>query len=303
MLFIRKYPVSFCFQLLLKVICLCGIIHITNAKLNYQFVETKVLEFVENEYNLRHLSIISYDHDELEVKKMIYQFSSSRIVSNRGIRLSVHLYDHKSNTSDLYSDKKLHANVLALVSSSNTMHWQKYLEYMAKTEVRSSIILFVGILTQEKLETFKGMTDKLSKNSMFYIAYQPNTTSHEMMWYRMITIKGYTTSVMNQLHFNVNGGMDEIYDMKGLHIVSITLSWAPYFTLVDCIENKHCRSEGYLTDVMNNLGEMMNFTWESHGETNGNWGTTAISGPSNSSGVWGGVVGNVFNGTYQLSIR
>ena len=92
--------------------------------------------------------------------------------------------------------------------------------------------------------------------------------------------------------------------MQGLEIVSITLSWAPYFTLTNCKEDMtKCGGEGYLADVMDILGNMMNFQWQSHGEINENWGTTAISGPSNSSGVWGGVVGNVFNGTYQLSIR
>ena len=101
-----------------------------------------------------------------------------------------------------------------------------------------------------------------------------------------------------------NRKLVEEYNMQGTHIVSIALSWAPYFKLDGCNEfQKECKSEGYLADVMNALGEKMNFTWESHGEINNTWGTTAISGPSNSSGIWGGVVGNVFNGTYQLSIR
>ena len=42
----------------------------------------------------------------------------------------------------------------------------------------------------------------------------------------------------------------------------------------------------------------MNFTWESHQEVNNDWGLNQYQ-----SGGWGGVVGNVFNGTYQLSIR
>ena len=91
--------------------------------------------------------------------------------------------------------------------------------------------------------------------------------------------------------------------MQGLHIVSITLNWDPYFTLLDFTDNKYCRIEGQLTGVMNNLGEMINFTLESHGEMNENWGTNAISGQSNSNKVWGGIVRNVFNGTYLLSIR
>ena len=104
------------------------------------------------------------------------------------------------------------------------------------------------------------------------------------------------SSMLIQMHKNIS--------LQGFHLISTTLSWAPYFTIYGCNEfQMECNSEGYLADVMNVLGEKMNFTWESHGEVEQNWGTIAISGPSNSSGVWGGVVGDVFNGKYQLSIR
>ena len=125
-----------------------------------------------------------------------------------------------------------------------------------------------------------------------------------MTWYRVMTLNGHKFSIVNRVKFDENGRLIEKYDMKGSHIISVTLSWAPYFTLLDCSDDeKDCKSEGYLTDVMNILGNMMNFTWESHSEADRNWGTTVISGPSNSSGTWGGVVGHVFNGSYQLSIR
>ena len=92
--------------------------------------------------------------------------------------------------------------------------------------------------------------------------------------------------------------------MQGLRIVSLTLAWEPYFTL-DCAVNqyKNCKSGGYLADVMDILGSMLNFTWEAHAEQNANWGTKPISGPYNSSGVWGGVLGEVLKGNYQISLR
>ena len=71
----------------------------------------------------------------------------------------------------------------------------------------------------------------------------------------------------------------------------------------NCVEPTKCHSGGYLAEVMDILGSMMNFTWETHQESEGNWGTKPSFGPANSSGVWGGIVGSVFNGTYQLSIR
>lgn len=59
-----------------------------------------------------------------------------------------------------------------------------------------------------------------------------------------------------------------------------------------------CQSVGYLKNMMDSLGELLNFTWECHQEVNDNWGLI-----QNDMGGWDGVVGNIFNGTYQLSIR
>ena len=137
---------------------------------------------------------------------------------------------------------------------------------------------------------------------MFYIAY--HTDRLNILWYRVITLDGYEQSVINLLKFDSSGRIVEGYDMQGLHILSVTLTWDPYFTLYDCKKDQNkCSSKGYLTEIMNLLGDRMNFTWESHEEKHNNWGTTPISGPSNSSGTWGGVVGEIFKGNYQLSIR
>ena len=174
---------------------------------------------------------------------------------------------------------------------------------MTKLLVKSSVLLFVGDIDPQKWQLFVDMANNLSKNALFYVVFQ-DSSPKMMIWHRVITVRNKKSSVTNQIQIDSEGRLTETYDMQGLHIISITLSWAPYFTLLHCNEDKrNCQSEGYLTDVMNILGEMMNFTWESHGEIDGNWGTTSISGPSNSSGVWGGVVGHVFNGSYPLSIR
>ena len=139
---------------------------------------------------------------------------------------------------------------------------------------------------------------------MFYMAFYLKNANKRLLWHRVITLQGYSKAIINKLRFHPTGELVEEYDMHATHLVSITLSWAPYFTLYGCNKfQMECKSEGYLADVMNVLGEKMNFTWESHGEMENNWGTTAISGPSNSSGIWGGVVGGVFNGNYQMSIR
>ena len=85
---------------------------------------------------------------------------------------------------------------------------------------------------------------------------------------------------------------------------SSALSWEPYLSITNCADTgQECNSKGYLADVMDILGVMMNFTWESHAQREKDWGIIPISGPPNASGIWGGVIGDVFNGTYPLSVR
>jgi hypothetical protein len=274
----------------------------TEAKLDYHYTVKNILKFFQAEYNLDHLSFVSYDQDDKNVNKMIQQFISSEILSQDVISFCVHHPASIGNSSTFY-DTYLPKNVLAVASASKPQNWENYLEFMTKLQVKSSVLLFVGDMDSQQWQLFMDMSNNLFKNALFYVVFQ-DTSPKAMVWYRVITVKSYKTSVINPLQIDSGGRLTENYDMQGLHIISITLSWAPYFTLLDCNEDKqNCQSEGYLTDVMNILGEMMNFTWESHGEIEGNWGTTSISGPSNSSGVWGGVVGNVFNGSYPLSIR
>ena len=53
---------------------------------------------------------------------------------------------------------------------------------------------------------------------------------------------------------------------------------------------------------MDSASKIMNFTWESYADPNGNWGVAPISGPYNKSGVWGGVMGSIVNGDYMISL-
>ena len=50
------------------------------------------------------------------------------------------------------------------------------------------------------------------------------------------------------------------------------------------------------------MGRIMNFTWETQKELNGDWGVAPISGPFNKSGIWGGVMGGIVNGDYMISL-
>ena len=70
-----------------------------------------------------------------------------------------------------------------------------------------------------------------------------------------------------------------------------------------CDENgRNCINSGFLADMMDSLGLVFNFTWESHAPPDGSWGVTPIDGPANRSGTWGGAMGSVVNGEYHISL-
>ena len=47
---------------------------------------------------------------------------------------------------------------------------------------------------------------------------------------------------------------------------------------------------------------LFNFTYASYKDPNDDWGLGPKSGPFNLSGTWGGVMGGVINGEYDLSL-
>ena len=295
-----------CIIVILVKIFVLHVSCLSSKSIDYKQNVKTILEFFKEDQKLRYLSIITFESNDTKIERMIYHFSSSEILSKEEAYFLVHrspIHNEIGVSSNKKNDRgSMQDNILILTTFWNSDSWSEVLCLLSKTKVKSSILLFVGDYDESRWEMFRNMLDNLSKNSMFHLVYQDQ--KNDVVWNRVTTLRGYKKAVVDPLKFDIGGKVGIDYNMQGLHIVSITESWAPYFTLLDCDANKrNCNSEGYLTDVMNILGSMMNFTWESHGEKDGFWGTTAISGPSNSSGVWGGVVGNVFNGTYQLSVR
>ena len=262
-----------------------------------------ILDFVEKNGHIHApLSFITFEQNNTAIRRMLHHLLSSTPFSKRAKYKSAHLLSPNLNYSKYSS--LLNSDFIAVAASSHSLNWKSYLDMMAHSKVMRGLLLIMGEVKLEQEELLHDMLNNMSKNSMFYVVYYLKDTNKMLLWHRVITLEGYSKAIINKLKFYPTGEVIEEYDMHGTHLVSMTLSWAPYFTLYGCNElQMECNSEGYLTDVMNVLGEKMNFTWESHGEPENNWGTTAISGPSNSSGVWGGVVGDVFNGKYQLSIR
>ena len=186
------------------------------------------------------------------------------------------------------------------VSSFDKPHLTLYLNKVATRKVLSCAIIVMIELTPKQKASINYLIDDLGKNSMFYLIYLKESEGQwKTSWHRVITISGYKKAIINDVRFNDKKMIKEHYDLGGIHITSISLSWTPYFLMSGCNEKGMlCKTEGYLSNLMDELGRLLNFTWESHQEVNNDWGLNQYE-----SGGWGGVVGNVFNGTYQLSIR
>ena len=282
----------------------CG--HVYNVN---RCTSEAILDLMENNFRtfLDHVAIVSFDFNDKIIHRTIYHILSlgERKTPYRHRNLfyaSVHYLDPKENIT--VNAKKLNRNIIAIASSKNSSNWGNYLDLMRESKTNTALLVFTGVLYNNKIQLLHQMINSISSNSMFYLNYLTNDDGSDLMWFQVITLEGGSKSAINPILFDAMGRIIEKYDLQGMHIISVTLTWSPYFVIENCaLVNTNCNGSGYLAEVMDVLAAMMNFTWESHREKDGNWGTKPISGPANSSGIWGGVIGNVFNGSYQLSIR
>jgi len=47
----------------------------------------------------------------------------------------------------------------------------------------------------------------------------------------------------------------EEYDLQGLTLISMSLTWEPYLTMGECDDNHICNSYGYFYDLVENLAK------------------------------------------------
>jgi hypothetical protein len=174
-----------------------------------------------------------------------------------------------------------------------------FLRAITQAPVMSSVIWIKSIWTNSEETTFKMLLSELENYSLFYVVV---STEHGVKWYQVITLKsGYAMTELK--FFEGTFKLIEDYDMNGLTIYSISLNFAPYIVLKDCDQGgKKCKGYGYLKDYADLIAQKLNFTYDTHNQVDGDWGTMPKSGPYNRSGTWGGVMGAVVNSKYDVSI-
>ena len=203
-------------------------------------------------------------------------------------------------------DTQLYQDSIVLMAKSDQLNdkinYSQYLSIIKRSKVKRGLLVFTTPLTAFHKSKLNEMLDNISENSLFYIAYQDDTST-KTKYMQAITVRKNNNAILNPIVFNNNGVIIEKYNLKGMKIFSMTLSWAPFFTVENCDSNgKNCDCYGLYGDLMTEMGRIMNFTWDSHIDPEANWGVRPISGPFNKSGIWGGVMGSIINGDYPISL-
>ena len=68
------------------------------------------------------------------------------------------------------------------------------------------------------------------------------------------------------------GFPDQMVNLQGMHLKSLTSDWWPYNFRVGCKSGqKNCRWKGFLVDYINEASKLMNFTWSCEYSTS--WGS------------------------------
>lgn len=183
--------------------------------------------------------------------------------------------------------------------------WSKTLDLIAKIKIRNALLV-VPILDEPRKRYFQQSMAKLMKNTYFYLVCLKESDGNgpKAVFKYVISLNFQSQYVEDEVTFHPNSHLVwESFNLQGLSIRSVALSWSPYLNLKDCDdEGENCKSSGFLIDYANLIGRLFNFTVVSTQDKDGNWGVVPISGPFNASGTWGGVMGDVINGKFDLSL-
>ena len=206
----------------------------------------------------------------------------------------------------LYGELNFHLDSLILFSDAHVLSkqniFQMHLEHIGKHKIRKTILLFVDHFdSNQESELNDALNNLVIGNAWFTVLYQNH--SNVTKYQNVFSLSNNTKTLVQDIKLTKTNQMVENYDLEGLKVYSNSLSWAPYFKISNC-KNMHnsdfakdCEMSGYLNDILNAMGNIVNFTWTSHVPTDGSWGTM------DENGVWvTGPMGTVINGEYHMTI-
>ena len=180
---------------------------------------------------------------------------------------------------------------------------EEFLKIISRRKVKRSLLILAGPLDVDERKELQGKRTKLRRSAYFYISAPSPEDDGKMSWYQLISLK--SGSIVDDLNL-VPGSLliNETCNLHGLEVTSTSLTWAPFYTIENCNQfGLECATtNGYLHDYLDNLAPRYNFTFISHKDTDNDWGMKPKDGPYNISGTWGGVMGDVVNKKYDMSL-
>ena len=254
-------------------------------------LSAKVLEFCHHN-GMKYLTYITNTEPHFEAR-IFLQISTSRSKRSTYTRLSTAGY------SD-YADKLIYdQDNLVIVSTMDSMKIKTDLEIISSRKIMTTVMVIIDPIDEKFILKLKDMAKNMSKNMFFYLIYNEKSDNERILFKRVIAVQNNEKVLIQNIDFHTNGKMKSNYDLEGMHIPCITLSWAPFAELTKCNldDKKNCVSEGYLPELLDLVAKKLNFTWHCDEEPNGDWGVIP-----NATGAYGGVMGKISNGLYPLGV-
>ena len=179
---------------------------------------------------------------------------------------------------------------------------EAFLRVIGRRKIQMTLLLLHRMWLPEERSEMTRQLDDLQIRTHFYVAV-PSESRGNLSWYQIISLN--SGSIIDTLTFAPNSYMiQEQFNLHGLGITSTSGTWAPFYTIEDCNEDglECATSYGYLKDVMDTFSARFNFTLISQKNMENDWGMIPKAGPYSINGTWGGVMGDVINKKYDMSI-
>ena len=172
------------------------------------------------------------------------------------------------------------------------------LKIIGQTNVKESLLILDE--PKDDMSDLQGLVEEMKLNAFFYLAI-PEVDGGIMAWYQVISLA--SGCVIDRISFFPNTlFVSDKFNLNGLEVTSTSLSWPPFYSMEDCNEEGCAISNGYLKDYIDILARRFNFTHVSYKDMDNDWGVFPKEGPFNLSGTWGGVMGDVVNNKFDMSV-
>ena len=161
-----------------------------------------------------------------------------------------------------------------IINHPNSEEMTKALDLISRHKLLRSLMI------SDNFELFKSLASKHLANALFYLL-----TENYSQWKQVLIFQNPNPKVIiNDVNFDENGVAILNENLQKLELVPTTESWEPYVTISDCNSvGRNCSYKGMLVDYMNIWSKHLNFTWDLHKDTTGEWGLKPKSGMYNSS--------------------